>query len=234
MTPAGAERQVTLLALDTATSSGGVALVRGDVVLAEEAWQNGGQQTATVLPAAVRLWTRAGLAPQDLDAVAVSAGPGSYTGLRVGFGLAKGFALALGLPLVAVPTLEAVAYQHREAAAALCAVVAAGRGMYHVGAYVRRRGGVVREGDYAVLDAAELAARLTEATRPLLLCGELYPTLIETLRPAGLPSKRVRFASPAAAPRRPAYLAELARARLDGVAPEDAAALQPLYLRRTP
>ena len=74
----------------------------------------GGQQTSEVLPAAVRLWERAGITAADLDAVAVSAGPGSYTGLRVGFSLAKGMALARGLPVVAIPTLEAVAYQHRD------------------------------------------------------------------------------------------------------------------------
>jgi tRNA threonylcarbamoyladenosine biosynthesis protein TsaB len=231
---AAAGTAVTLLALDTATASGGVALVRGAVVLAEEAWQSGGQQTATVLPAAARLWERAGLSPQDLDAVAVSLGPGSYTGLRVGLSLAKGFALARGLPLVGVPTLEAVAYQHREASAALCAVVAAGRGMYHVGTFVRRRGGVVQEGDYAVLDAAELAARLAAAPRPPLLCGELYPDLVASLRAAGPPAPGVRYATPAAALRRPAFLAELALARLDAVRPADAAGLQPLYLRRTP
>jgi len=225
---------VTLLALDTATASGGVALVRGTVVLAEEAWQSGGRQTATVLPAAARLWERAGLSPGDLDAVAVSLGPGSYTGLRVGLSLAKGFALARGLPLVGVPTLEAIAYQHREASPRVCAVVAAGRGMYHVGTFVRRRGGVVQEGGYAVLDPAELAARLAAATRPALLCGELYPDLVASLRAGGPPAPRVRFATPAAALRRPAFLAELALARLGGVRPADAAALQPLYLRRTP
>src|SRR5262249_31617975 len=149
---AGRRAAATLLALDTATASGGVALLRGDAVLAEETWQGGGQQTATGLPAAARLWERARLTPADPGAVAVSTGPGSSTGLRVGLSLAKGLALARGLPLVGVPTLEAVAYQHREASPALCAAVAAGRGMYHVADFVRCRGGVVRAGDYAVLD----------------------------------------------------------------------------------
>ncbi|HEX2324992.1 MAG TPA: tRNA (adenosine(37)-N6)-threonylcarbamoyltransferase complex dimerization subunit type 1 TsaB, partial [Chloroflexota bacterium] len=126
-----------MLALDTASASGGVALVRGRAVLGEACWQVGGQQTSEVLPAAVRLWERAGISAADLDAVAVSAGPGSYTGLRVGFSLAKGMALARGLPVVAIPTLEAVAFQHRDAAARLCAVVDAGRGQLYVARFER-------------------------------------------------------------------------------------------------
>ena len=232
-----------MLALDTASTSGGVALVRGRAVLGEESWQVGGQQTSEVLPAAVRLWERAGITAADLDAVAVSAGPGSYTGLRVGFSLAKGMALARGLPVVAIPTLEAVAYQHRDAAARLCAVVDAGQG-----AALRRpfraqgggRGGGPRaggpgggprqRGQVAVLTPDELAGRLAAERRPLLVCGELYPRLIDPLRAEAAPG--VRFVSPAGALRRPAFLAELALLRLAAGAVGDPAPLQPLYLRR--
>jgi tRNA threonylcarbamoyladenosine biosynthesis protein TsaB len=234
-----------VLALDTASGTGGVALVRGQVVLGEETWQTGRQQTAEVLPAAVRLWERAGLTPDDLDAVVVSAGPGSYTGLRVGFSLAKGFALARGLPVVAVPTLEAVAYQHREAAPRLCAVVDAGRGQVHVATFERDREGVVQQGEYAVLTPDELAERLAGEARPVLVCGELYPGLAAALgtletperggrlgSPAGAPL--ARLASPAATLRRPAFLAEIALSRLARGEVGDAAALQPLYLRRAP
>jgi tRNA threonylcarbamoyladenosine biosynthesis protein TsaB len=234
-----------VLALDTASATGGVALVRGQLVLGEETWQTGRQQTAEVLPAAVRLWERAELTPDEIDAVAVSAGPGSYTGLRVGFSLAKGFALARGLPVVAVPTLEAVAYQHREAAPRLWAVVDAGRGQVHAATFKRDRGGVVQQGDYAVLTPDELAGRLAGETRPVLVCGELYPLLAEALRPLETPGRGgprgsragaplVRLASPAATLRRPAFLAEIALLRLARGEVGDAAALQPLYHRRAP
>jgi tRNA threonylcarbamoyladenosine biosynthesis protein TsaB len=219
-----------VLALDTASASGGVALVRGRAVLGEASWQVGGQQTSEVLPAAVRLWERAGITAADLDAVAVSAGPGSYTGLRVGFSLAKGMALARGLPVVAIPTLEAVAYQHRDAAARRCAVVDAGRGQLYVARFERGQMLPRQRGQVAVLTPDELAGRLAAERRPLLVCGELYPRLIDTLRAEAAPS--VRFVSPAAALRRPAFLAELALLRLAAGAVGDPAPLQPLYLRR--
>ena len=127
-----------VLALDTASASGGVALVRGRAVLGEEGGA-GASRPRKCPRGRAPLGTR-GDHRADLDAVAVSAGPGSYTGLRVGFSLAKGMALARGLPVVDIPTLEAVAYQHRDARARLCAVVDAGRGQLHVARFERRAG----------------------------------------------------------------------------------------------
>ncbi len=219
-----------LLALDTGSGVGGVALCRGPVVLGEETWQAGGQQTSQVLPAAARLWERAGVTAQHLQAVAVGTGPGSFSGLRVGLSLGKGFALALGIPLIGVATLDAVAYQHQGAGTTLCAVVGAGRGQYYTALYRRSRGALLRLGEYAVVTADELAERLTTAGR-VFVGGELSAELVAFLtRRAG---GTLRCASPAAALRRPAYLAELAMGCLSEGPPPDAASLQPIYLQRT-
>jgi tRNA threonylcarbamoyladenosine biosynthesis protein TsaB len=136
---------------------------------------------------------------------------------------------------VAIPTLEAVAYQQRDAAARLCAVVDAGRGQLYVAWFERAAGGGGRgvprqRGQVAVLTPDELAGRLAAERRPLLVCGEIYPHLIDLLRAHA--AGGIRFASPAGAPRRPAYLAEMALMRLAAGALEDPATLQPLYLRR--
>lgn len=228
-----------ILALDTASGVGGVAICRGPHVLGEETWHAGGQQTAQILPAAARLWERAGITAQDLQGIAVGTGPGSYTGLRVGLSLGKGFALALRVPLVGVPTLDAVAYQHREAGSILCAIVDAGRGQYYVAYYRSGYGGARREsppelmrlGEYAVLTADEIADRVVTAGPEVYVGGELSPALVERLteRAGGT----LRCASPSATLRRPAFLAEIARGRLFGSALTDAETLQPLYLRRT-
>ena len=145
----------------------------------------------------------------------------------MGFSLAKGMALARGLPVVAIPTLEAVAYQHRNAEARLCAVVDAGRGQLYVARFERGQILPRQRGQVAVLTPDELAGRLAER-RPLLVCGELYPRLINSLRAEAAPG--VRFVSHAAL--RPAFLAELALPRLAAGAVGDPAPLQPLYLRR--
>jgi len=219
-----------LLAMDTATATGGVALLRGPTVLGEETWQAGGRQTAQILPAAARLWERAGATAGDLRAVAVALGPGSFTGLRVGLSLGKGFALALGVPLLGVPTLDAVAHQHQDAGGTLGAVLVAGRGQYYLGVFRRRAGRLARRGAYVAGTAAEVADRLAAERRPFV-CGEVGPELLAAL--AGRLGATFRVPTPAATLRRPAFLGELAQRRLATGDVPDAATLQPIYLRRT-
>jgi tRNA threonylcarbamoyladenosine biosynthesis protein TsaB len=237
---------VVALALDTSTRIGGVALYRDGVVLAEDTWQAGGSQTAQILPAAERLWQRAGLGPADLGAVVVATGPGSFTGLRVGASLGKGFAVALGIALVGVPTLDALAYQFSPASAAqaaVCAVVDAGRGQKYVGWYRNAPGGLRRAGDLQVLSVEELGSALARGGTPPLVAGEL--TADEAARvqelagatsaagTAGSTARTtVRIAPPAAALRRPAFLAEIGLWRLATGGAADPSGLQPIYLRR--
>jgi tRNA threonylcarbamoyladenosine biosynthesis protein TsaB len=105
------------LGIETATDLCAVALVQDDRCLASDA-RSGGRVHATQLaPLVDGLLRAAGVTPAALDAVAVSAGPGSYTGLRIGVSTAKGLCLATGAVLVAVPTLDALAEAAREAAA---------------------------------------------------------------------------------------------------------------------
>ena len=95
-----------LLAIDTATRLISLALHDGQTVAAESTWQTDQYHTAELAPQAALLLRRAGVEPSQLQAMAVAIGPGSYTGLRIGLGFAKGLALAQGVPLVGVPTLD--------------------------------------------------------------------------------------------------------------------------------
>ena len=103
-----------ILNIDTSMGTAGVCLSTEGTVLALEESQDQKNHSSWLHPAIRRLLEETGYGPGDLRAVAVTAGPGSYTGLRVGMAAAKGFCYALGIPLVAENTLNMMAFAARE------------------------------------------------------------------------------------------------------------------------
>lgn len=217
-----------LLALDTATRTAGIALYDGQLV-AELNWHSRDAQTTELLPRVETLLAWSGLQPTDLGALAVSLGPGSFTGLRIALSLAKGMALAYGLPVIGVPTLDVTAYPHLPAAQPVCALVQAGRGRAYWSVY---RASIAAAGDQPVtlggwhgyqspvaLNATD--GLLAALAAPMQIVGEITPEL-RAGWPAPLPG-------PSIAARRAGSLAELGWQRWQAGAVDDLAALSPLY-----
>jgi len=100
---------MNLLAFDTATGACSVALWRDGIVSAHETCPMQRGHAERLMPMIRDVLARADLGYAALQALAVTVGPGSFTGLRVGLGAARGLSLALGLPLVGITTLEAIA-----------------------------------------------------------------------------------------------------------------------------
>ena len=153
-----------VLGLDTATLHASVAVVgeEGVIATAEHAASptasaKSGGRTSDVLVAIDQACRAAGVVPRELDAVAVGAGPGSFTGLRIGMATAKGIAFAAGVPLWAVSSLAALAHGRPGLVAA---VLDARRGEVFAGLY---RDGIL-VGDERVMAPGELAAWAGEAS----------------------------------------------------------------------
>jgi tRNA threonylcarbamoyladenosine biosynthesis protein TsaB len=216
--------QPKLLALDTSTRQVGLALYDGIQVLGEFLWTSPDYHTVELAPAVEVLLARTGVAAADLGAVGVALGPGSFTGLRIGLALAKGLALAQNIPLVGIPTLDALAAAHSIQPYPMAAILQAGRGRLAVGWYKSSEGSWAVENCFEVLTPDELIDRIQS---PTLVCGEL--TEDERLL-LSRHKKNVKLLSPAASMRRASFLAELAWRRWQAGQLDDPAGLSPIYL----
>lgn len=213
-----------LLALDTSTERASIALYDGEL-RAEYSWLSRGEQTRELMPAVDHLLSAAALDVSVLTGIVVATGPGSFNGLRVGMTVAKGLALVQNLPIVGVPTLDVVAYQHLFYPHIVHAVVRAGRGRIATAMYSVADGRLQRFGEYRNTTVADLC---TQVVPPALVAGEMTPAMAEEMR--GLVREGVNITSGAATWHRAGYLAEIGLSRLQKGEPDDLASLQPIYL----
>ena len=214
-----------LLAIDTATRIASIALYQEGTVRSERSWHSQDSHTVELMPSIVGMLEQQGVAPQDLSAVAVASGPGSFTGLRIGMSVAKGLAFALDIPLVGIPTLDVLAYPHANQRLPTCAIIQAGRGRICIAFYRNWYRRWRRLSDYSLTTLADLCATIERRT---LFCGEISPQAVDTLhqRLANL----AVIASPASSLRRAGYLADLGWQRIERGEADDPVTLAPLYL----
>ena len=208
-----------VLAVDTTTARGGAALVSDEGVLAEARVRTTDGHSRWLLGAVEALLCGVGIAAQELDAFAVSIGPGSFTGLRVGLSSVQGLALASGRPCVGLSALELLARSALGAGEALVAVMDAFRGECYVGLHDARgqavgvpRVGVVEQiagelpaGAVFVGEAAVERRTSLERLVPGACFAEAPPFLAALLGRAALERVRQGLAV-AASELRPLYL----------------------------
>ena len=124
-----------ILGIDTATFCGGVALLADDRLIGSRTLNSSATHSARLLHAIKSLLAEAQLRVEDLTGLAVSIGPGSFTGVRIGLAAAKGLAVARGIPLVGISTLEALAVRAGRDPRLICPVVDARRNEVFAAAY---------------------------------------------------------------------------------------------------
>ena len=215
-----------LLAIDTATSKIGIALYNGVEVLHEAVWLSPYRHTVELAPAIAEALTRIDRSMDDIEAVGLAIGPGSYTGLRIGAAMAKGLALSRSLDLIAVPTFDILAAAFPpEEDLQLAAVLEAGRGRLAVGWYTVEDNQWQPSKEAGLYTSDELSKAIQT---PTIVCGELDEDLRKVL---GRKHKNVRLAQPAASLRRPAILAELAWERWQAGDVSDPETVAPVYLQ---
>ncbi len=217
------------LAIDTATDIATIALVKDGQLQTELTWRTRRNHTVQLIPALDYLFQLSGSDRQDLKAIIIGTGPGSFNGLRVGVSAAKGLAYGLQIPIVGINSLEVNAYQYANTGLPVCPVINAGRSEVAAAIYRMVDGEWRCITPVQIITPAQLAAQIEQTT---LFCGDfagqIGPQLRELLGDRFLP------ASPLTDSRRAAWLAELGLQKLNAGHTDDIATLQPLYLRRPP
>lgn len=172
-----------ILAVETATSFQSVAVMEDDAVLARSDEPAPGAHGRTLLPVIDRLLAGSGLILSDLSGLAVSIGPGSFTGLRVGLATLMGFRSVTKLPLVTVPTLEALAWNLRGELRPVCPLLKARTGeLYWAMFQWQATGRLTRLSEDRV---GSLASWAKSITGPVVVLGEGWPLNREALRRLG-------------------------------------------------
>jgi tRNA threonylcarbamoyladenosine biosynthesis protein TsaB len=177
-----------ILALDTATAILSAALVSG-----ERSWYReldaGLGHSELLMETADSLLKGAGLNGGDLDAVACMRGPGSFTGLRIGFSAAKGIALALDIPLIACPTLDCMAYPWSPWPGPALPVIDAKKGRFFCALY---RGGR-RISEEMDAEPGAIWERAASCEGPVLLTGPDAPLFLSRLGEGARLRDRIRL-----------------------------------------
>ena len=124
-----------LLVLDSSGLVASVALIEDDQLIAEYTTGNKLTHSQTLLPMLDEVIKRTSFEIEDIDAVAVAKGPGSFTGLRIGAATAKGLGLALDKPIIPVPTVDGLAYQLFGTSMIICPMMDARRKQVYTGIY---------------------------------------------------------------------------------------------------
>lgn len=159
-----------ILAIESATPCGSVALVSGGRVLGETVLPREKQVSGTFLAAIDRLFEESGRGTSGVTHVAVSAGPGSFTGLRVGMAAAKGFCFGWGLPIVPVPTLHALASRFPAKEVAVCPVLDAKKKEVYAGVFRWQGGECLRAAPDAAVPPDVLPGWFPEGK--VFFCGD--------------------------------------------------------------
>ncbi len=219
---------MTILAFETSAKAASAALYREGVLLGETYQNTGLTHSQTLLSMAESLMASCGVAPGDIDAVGVAAGPGSFTGVRIGVAAAKGFAWGRELPCVGVSTLAAMAVGFGAWQGYVCPVMDARRSQVYNALFRVDCGNYTRIREDRAISLRDLGEDVKNLPGPIFLVGDgsvlCYNTLLETVPGLVLPPEHRRH-------QRAAGVAlETARILETGARPSGAE-LVPNYLR---
>lgn len=221
---------MSILAIDTATQVSSVAVASADKLSAELTMQAKLTHSETLMPHIKEVLRMAGVKKEKLEGIAVSIGPGSFTGLRIGLAAAKAMAYALSLPIVGVSTLKALAYHYPVPGVRIVSLLDAQKGNAYRESYEWQAGELKIMQEVEVLPIAEILAECAECGRQVILLGDVAARRIrgKVELPTNVSVAPAHLVMPRAACVAMLGLQEIADGRRDNVMN-----MEPVYIRRS-
>lgn len=220
-----------VLAIDTSGSSAGVAVLNENKLEGEIYLNYKMQHSITLFPMIEEVLKMLEITVDDIDAIAVSGGPGSFTGLRIGVAAAKGIAQGGKKRFIGVSGLDAMAFQQVGFEGIICPIMDALRDNVYTALYSWQGGELFKVMDYDAVHIDELIEKLQQRGERVMFCGDALSLqkqkLIETL------GEKALFAPLSTIMPRAASLAELALLRLKRGEVDDIHTYSPIYIRKS-
>ena len=220
-----------ILGIDSSSLVASVAVVEDDILVAEYTINHKKTHSQTLLPMIDEIVKMAEIDLKTIDAIAVSAGPGSFTGLRIGSATAKGLGLALDKPLIHIPTIDAMAYDFCDSDKIICPIMDARRGQVYTGIYRFSDENMEILQQQCAVSIEELLEKLKEIGGQVIFAGDGIPVYGEYI--TNNISVPFKFAKPHLNRQRAGAVAALAENYYRQGKTETAMEHRPDYLRKS-
>ena len=168
-----------ILAIESSSLVASIAIIDDDVMKAEYTVNFKKTHSQTLLPMINEVFKMIEDDVNTIDGVAISKGPGSFTGLRIGSATAKGIALSIEKPIIEIPTLEAMAYNFLGIDKLICPIMDARRNQVYTGVYEFKENNLEIIKDQSALSIEDLIDFLTEIDRDVIFVGDGIPVFKE-------------------------------------------------------
>lgn len=170
-----------ILGIDSSGLVASAAIADDKNIIAEFTVNNKQTHSQTLLPMIEKVVDMSGIELEQIDAIAIAAGPGSFTGLRIGSATAKGIGLALKKPIVPVPTLEGLAYRVSVFDGIICPIMDARRNQVYTGIYRMQDGNLICLSEQKAVDIHEIMEELEKYDEKVIFLGDGVEVQRETI-----------------------------------------------------
>ena len=220
-----------ILGIDSSGLVASAAIADEKNIIAEFTVNNKQTHSQTLLPMIEKVVDMSGIELEQIDAIAIAAGPGSFTGLRIGSATAKGIGLALKKPVVSVPTLDGLAYRVSVFDGIICPIMDARRNQVYTGIYKMDKGNLVCLSEQKAVDIHEIMEELEKYDEKVIFLGDGVEVQRETIEKEF--KKEYCFAPIHLSKQSAAAVAVLGDIYFNQGKAEDAAEHKPIYLRKS-